>query len=161
MIKYTTILSDASLCLRTMGGGYGWWIASDRGSKLGGGGSFRNTLDTINAAEAMAAVNALYVAINRQLVQRTDHVLFQLDSVAAIGNLDGSRRKGRLSQDEKKAREQFMAMVGQFDLTVEFRHVKAHSGVQDNRSAANRHCDRHAKQGMIAARERLDASVGQ
>ena len=56
------VLADASHCPQTKAGGYGFWIASARG-KRGGGGQLKGKVDTSTLAEMMAIANAIHQGI--------------------------------------------------------------------------------------------------
>lgn len=64
-----TIIADASWCPDTYLGGYGFWIASERG-KMPGEGVFKRKCNNSCEAEAMALVNALHVGIKNNLVHK-------------------------------------------------------------------------------------------
>lgn len=142
------MLADASHHPKHKVGGYGFWIASERG-KLPGGGPFKNRVRDNNAAEMMAIVNALYEGARAGLIQEGDFVLIQTDSAYAIERFWG--RIPLRNNDAQAAFDQFHALLKRLDLRYDFRHVKGHSNVNDARSMANRMCDKRAKLGMELA----------
>lgn len=146
-----TILADASHCPETKVGGYGYWLASKRGKK-GGGGTFKGTVETSSLAEMMAVANALHIALTDHIVQMDDQVLIQIDCEAAIQAF-GYQRK--LTPAEVKTVEYVQKLKKSFNLALEFRHVKAHTSNNDNRSLANKACDKFARKAMRKAREQL------
>jgi len=147
-----TIIADASHCSQSGAAGFGFWIASERGKRPGGG-PVRDKVDSSSAAEMIALVNAVHQAIADQLVQKGDHVLFQTDCQAAILAFQGSRTQ--LTRDEKKAKEAFFDLKRKHEFTFSFRHVKGHTSRPEARFVTNNLCDLRAKQGMRLARQRL------
>ena len=158
-----TILTDASRCPDTGASGYGYWIASGRGKRPGGAvlGEGGRT-PCITTAEMMAVANALTVAINAGLVQRGDDVLVQSDSTAATDTLKGrhSRHVCGVTDKMVEVKEYVRRLALEHDLTLEYRHVKAHTGRQDARSLANEHCDRRAKKFMREVRRAIRVREG-
>lgn len=151
-----TIMCDASFCHDTKAGGFGYWIASGRGKK-GGGGSFKIDCDNSENAETLAIVNSLYIACNEQLVQEGDRVLIQSDCTGAIRWFEG---KGISANRQKvRALELFNNKVDELKLHVLFRHVKGHSKKKDARSRSNNHCDKRAYKAMCKARERKQCQL--
>lgn len=149
-----TIIADASHCTFSGAAGYGFWIASERGKRPGGG-QIRERVDSSSAAEMIAIVNAAYHAIKDQLVQRGDHVLFQTDCEAAILAFQGTRNG--MSADEKKAKTRFFDLKREHGFTFSFRHVKGHTNRPEARYVTNNLCDERAKRGMRLARKRLQS----
>ena len=131
----------------THAAGYGYWIASDRG-KLGGGHPFKTKINNINLAEMMAICNTIHIAMKIGYVETGELILVQTDSLSAIGAFTKRR---------KVTREDEMAVVRFFEtfdsqLSIEFRHVKAHNADPGRRFQANNSCDRQAKAAMRIAR---------
>lgn len=142
-----TIISDASHCPHTLAGGYGCWIASNRGSKEFGG-PLNDAQDSAEI-EAKAACNALHFAITSGLVKRKDVILIQVDALAALEMFSG-RRKPR--HKEKEILEWLTDIAARNDLTLRYRHVKGHTSTQDSRSRAQQKCDDLARQYMLQER---------
>lgn len=157
----TTIITDASFCPDHKLGGWGYWIASDRRpeacpeGKRGGGGELRKVGDN-NAAEMMAVVNALHVALELGLVQAADDVLVQTDCQAAI--LAFTTGRSGMSDEQQAVVARWRAMIGGWaGLRVQFKHVKGHTNRATHggaRFGANRACDARARSYMRAARDR-------
>jgi ribonuclease HI len=144
-----TIIADASHCPDTRAAGYGFWVASERG-KRGGGGSMRGTVDSSSAAEMMACVNALFHGCFMGLVQPGDHVLVQTDCIAAIQAFEGQRNS--LTKDEREAVRSFRSLRKEKSVSVSFRHVKGHTKRTEARYVTNNLCDKRAKEGMRRSR---------
>ena len=151
-----TIITDASHCHRTLAAGYGYWIASERG-KFGGGNALRGHIATSTLAEMMSLVNAVYIAVAKGIVLKSDHILLQNDCEAALHALDGSRKK--LSNKERKVRKSLYKLKNEVGFTLSFRHVKGHTGLAEARYVTNELCDRRAKAGLQKAREALNGTV--
>lgn len=147
-----TIIADASFCPETKAAGYGYWVISQRG-RNGGGGSFKNKLDSASAAEMMAVVNAIYFAMKTNVALACDELLIQTDCMAAIDAF--LKRRERLTKDETAALGVFSKIKARMNLKVSFRHVRGHTRVQDARSITNRLCDSRAKKGMREVRNQI------
>lgn len=143
-----TVLADASFHPDHNVGGYGFWIASERG-KLPGGGPFKRHVSDNNSAEMMAIVNALYEGAQAGLIQEGDFVLIQTDSQYAIDRFWGRKRLD--TADAKLAHEKFHHLKRVLRMRYDFRHVKGHSRSNDARFVANNMCDKRAKLGMQTA----------
>lgn len=146
-----TIICDASHCPQFHVAGYGYWIASDRGRKGGGGQILSDVFDN-NTAEMMAICNTIWHGINTGLIQEGDQVLIQTDCLAAIDRL-GEKLSSTRPQDLQALRY-FREVTFGKSLQISWRHVKGHTNLQDARYAANRACDKRAKVAMRAARKK-------
>jgi ribonuclease HI len=147
-----TIIADASWCPNTHVGGYGFWIASDRG-KQGGSGAFRTTVVSSTAAEMMALVNALHQACKCNLVQSGDRVLLQTDCQDAIRLFSGQAPKYNERKPEEVALMKYMTdLIGKAQIAVTYRHVKGHTDGKQPRLYINNKCDEFAKRAMRRAR---------
>lgn len=145
-----TLVVDASWCPSSGAGGYGYWIASDRG-KHGGGHPFREKVESSNLAEMQAVVDAIYLARKFELVLPGDEVLVQTDSKAAIQGLNGFRT---VRGNELKTQKEYRKIC--ISIAVELRHVKGHTRRTEARFVANNHCDRRAKLAMHVARKLIN-----
>jgi ribonuclease HI len=149
---HVTVIADASLCPETDVGGYGYWIACDRG-KQPGSGVLTGPIGNSTIAELMAIWNALNDGINLHLIRRNDIVLIQTDSLGAISCLEKKSAR-ELQGLYRKLYEEFHKLVIRYQLIVNFRHVKGHTNIREPRYAANRACDFRAKEAMRFARSR-------
>jgi ribonuclease HI len=154
-----TLIADASFCSFTGAAGYGWWAASERG-KRGGGGAMRDKVCSSSAAEMIAVVNGLHMAIKFELVQQGDHVLLQTDCMAALDGFQ-HRRSKQLNKSELAAFKKLYELKKQHRLTYSFRHVKGHSNIKEARYITNNLCDERAKVGMRLARRRFGGIHGE
>lgn len=139
-----TIITDASFCPHTRAGGYGCWIASDRGRGEYGG-PLNDTSDS-SEAEAKAACNGLHHAITNGLVKQGDRILIQMDCKPAL-SLFKEERPSRLA--ERAALEWLKDTAQRNNLTLLFRHVKGHNtNSVASRSIAQEKCDKLARKYM-------------
>lgn len=153
-----TIFADASYCHKERVGGYGFWVACERGKKAGGGRLRSPSVDSSTVAEMMALANALHSAIVDKLVQDGDIVLLQTDCMAAIDAFEGKRKN--LIEQEKQVLKFVCGLIQKGRLKLQYRHVKGHTGNTDKRSITNELCDKRAKKGLNVARnaKRIDAA---
>lgn len=144
-----TIMTDASLCGIHKVGGYGYWIASQRGKEAGGG-VFKGTISDSYEAEFKAVANTLHTAIQKQYVCSGDTVIIQLDNSGVIHCMSGSNN---IRSDIQEVYDTIIRLRTEYDLILEFRHVKGHSNRKENRYVANNLCDIRAKKYMKQARK--------
>lgn len=146
-----TIMTDASVDSRLQVGGFGYWIASDRG-KIGGGGGLKSPVKDSYAGELKAVVNSLHIAIEKQLVQERDTVLIQLDNLGVVTLLKERTEPPR--EDIAQALNHFISLVDRLELVIYTKHVKGHSdSTKGARFASNNHCDVRARDAMLKKRK--------
>lgn len=150
-----TIISDASVCMQTHVGGYGYWAVSDRGRHAGSG-SFKNKVRTSDQAEMMAIVNAIHAAVCNGIAETADSILVQTDSQNAIAYFE--QRTKRIAKDSAPIVDAYKTLVAAHALKVEFRHVRGHTKDGAQRSIAQRHSDMRARKAMKLARKQKSAS---
>ncbi len=150
-----TIITDASFCPNTRVAGYGYWLASDRGSKAGMGVMTTQRIVSNVAAEMMAVANTLHDCKMQKLLLPGDSVLMQTDCVAAINAFTSVRTLNSMHEQEQNVVEYVWQFVKHFELEIRYRHVKGHSSQQGNRYLANHKCDQRAKNAMRVARDRI------
>lgn len=151
-----TIIADASYCQETKVAGYGYWVASTRGKK-GGGGRMKKTVVNNVVAEMQAVCNALAEGIRAGLVQDSDALIVQTDCRPAIEAFTGQRR--RLIEEERACVMAFRKFSTRLRLKWEFRHVKGHTSRKEARYVTNNLCDKRAKEAMREAREQFRAGL--
>lgn len=144
-----TLMVDGSFCPETGAGGFGYWIASERG-KLGGGGPIKNISDNPTDVEMKAICNALVIAMNLGFAVSGDKILVQTDSKQAIAAFEHNRIPG--SESERMSVSFLDKFRKENNLLVVYRHVKGHSDNPGARFAANNHCDERAKTAMRKVR---------
>jgi ribonuclease HI len=146
-----TIISDASFCPDTKVAGYAGWIASQRGKEMVSGPMQEACFDSMDA-EMKGIINSIIAAGRKSLLQKGDKLIMQCDCIAAIERLNGYRAPK--NDREAELFRVYEGAVLKLGIEVEFRHVKGHYASTDGRYAANRACDRKAKEHMRHARGR-------
>lgn len=128
-----TVITDASFCPDTKACGWAAWIAPDLGERHRASGRFKDIAGDVNVAEVRAAINGITLAyrIGARII------LIQSDSVAVASAI----KKGKWGWAEART-------LHFPDATVNYRHVKGHTNIQDARSFVNRWCDKEAKRHM-------------
>jgi ribonuclease HI len=144
-----TIIADASFDLRYKVAGYGYWIASARGKRPGGG-LLRADVQSALQAEMMAVCRALHDGVKLRLIEPGDAVLVQTDCQTAIDIFTGICK----SVKDPLVSGVFEKLCDRHNLRITFRHVKGHTTFLDARYAANRACDARAKEAMRAERDK-------
>lgn len=140
-----TIMCDASYDHEHRIAGYGYWIACGRG-KIGGGGIVVSQVENNNTAEMMAICNSIWQGLNKRLIQNGDSLLIQSDCSSAMDKLTSAQKA--VTQQERLALAYFEKIKEQHNLGIRFRHVKGHTNNPEARFAANRACDKRAKEAM-------------
>ena len=144
-----TINTDASFHLNLKYGAYAFWaICND--FKITKSGVFRNKCRNPDDAEAKCIINALKVVL---LVHKgITKVIVNTDSLNAIALITDNREHvkkyiGNNQKMWKYLRTAYNVILHDYktNVQVEFRHVKAHSGINDKRSYVNEWCDSEAK----------------
>lgn len=148
---WVTIIADASYCPETGKAGYGFWIASQRG-KHGGDGILESHVGNNIAAEMMALLNALHVAVRRGLVQQKDSVLLQTDCQPAIDAFKA--RRVNITAQETELVSWYKEFIASNELHMRLKHVKGHTKNEDARFVVNNICDRKARRNMRLARDK-------
>lgn len=168
-----TIFSDASICPKTMSGGWAGWIKSNRGVLEVDGMLKARLLDT-TIAEAMAALNCICYAIGKDMIREGDVVVLATDNDNVLNVLTGkTRRKFRLKDARKRGwtpkelriyvkqnNDHIDRIAAIFDRKImeigfdlKWNHVKGHRGKVDRRAAVNHGCDLRARAAMRKSRK--------
>ena len=146
-----TLMTDASVCGTTGASGYGFWCVCER-AKLGGGGSFKAPLKDSYEAEYKAVVNALHECLLKGIILKGDTILIQVDNKGVVELLNSQRQP---REDLHTAFKTMHNLKFKFNLMVNARHVKAHTGRNTSRHKSNEYCDATAGKYMNIARELL------
>lgn len=146
-----TVMCDASHCPDTLIAGYGFWIVSSRGG-LPGAGAIYN-VDSSLTAEMLAVGSAVFNGLSDGFISWGDKLLIQLDCLGAIDRFEKSKKGIVITNTQHQAIGYFDHILKEYDLEVEFRHVKAHTADTSKRSNSNRLCDRRARKAMRTARD--------
>lgn len=153
-----TINTDASFHPSLKYGAYAFWaICNDW--KITKSGVFRKKCLDPDDAEAKCILNALTVVFKSH--KGISKVIINTDSLNAVAYLTNNKehvRKYRLSPSQ---RTRFYRLFSEIRKTyqrtpIEFRHVKAHSGVNDSRSYVNEWCDTEAKRQLRTKTQKLN-----
>ena len=144
-----TINTDASFHPNLKYGAYAFWaICNDW--KITKSGVFRKKCIDPDDAEAKCILNALTVVLKSR--KGITKIIINTDSLNATAYLLNDKKhvqKYRLSTSKmRQFRTLYIDLIRKLKIEVEFRHVKAHSGVNDSRSYVNEWCDAEAKRQM-------------
>ena len=140
-----TINTDASFHPSLKYGAYAFWAICDD-FKITKSGVFRKKCQTPDDAEAKCIINALTVILKAH--KGISKIIINTDSLNAIAYLtkdENHIRKYGLSMPKMRQFQQCLTMLPISKTKIEYRHVKAHSGVKDKRSYVNEWCDSEAK----------------
>jgi ribonuclease HI len=139
-VKYLTINTDASYYQEHKVGGYAFYIVCDT-FRAKNSGEFKNSnIKSPQDAELMCIVNALSYLLTLK-VPVVDVVVLNTDCRYGINEI-------KACKSELAVRiNLLMATLKQITTHKHFKykHVKAHSGIQDARSWVNEWCDAEAK----------------
>ena len=145
-----TVNTDASFHPELKYGAYAFWAVCNE-FKITKSGVFKTKCMNPDDTEAKCIINALRVV----LLAHNDitKVIVNTDSLNAIALLENDTRHIRRYMGNNMKMWSHIKNTYKKVLTqttnnplIEFRHVKAHSGIADKRSYANDFCDRAAKQ---------------
>lgn len=147
-----TINTDASFHPIHKVGAYAFWAVSNE-FKIQKAGYLRDLCKDPTEAEINCIINAFHVIVNSN--SNITKIIFNTDSKNAISVFENQRKqihKYNLFRWKDK-RKKFKGLIKHYrnitksnrNIEVEFRHVKAHSGVKDARSYVNEWCDKNAK----------------
>jgi len=143
-----TINTDASFHTRLKIGGYAFWAVSND-FKITKSGVFRKKCQTSDDAESKCIINALTVILKAH--KGISKIIINTDSLNAIAYLTKDIKhisKYGLSHSKMRQFQQCLSMLPINKTKIEYRHVKAHSGIDDARSFVNEWCDNNAKKMM-------------
>lgn len=140
-----TINTDASFHPSLKYGAYAFWAICDD-FKITKSGVFRKKCVDPTDAEAKCIINALTVILKAH--KGITKIIINTDSLNAIAFLTKDKnhiRRYGLSNSKLRQFQQYLSYLPIGKITIEYRHVKAHSGVDDRRSYVNEWCDAEAK----------------
>lgn len=142
-----TINTDASFHPSLKYGAYAFWaICND--FKITKSGVFKEKCITPDDAESKCILNAIHVILKSH--EGISKIIINTDSLNAIAYLtddkEHQRRYGLSNSQRIRFSKLFIELKATYKkIPIEFRHVKAHSGVNDKRSYVNEWCDLEAK----------------
>ncbi len=140
-----TINTDASFHPSLKYGAYAFWAICDD-FKITKSGVFRKKCVDPTDAEAKCIINALTVILKAH--KGITKIIINTDSLNAIAFLTKDKnhiRRYGLSNSKLRQFQQYLSYLPIGKIQIEYRHVKAHSGVDDRRSYVNEWCDAEAK----------------
>lgn len=141
-----TINTDASFHPQLKHGAYAFWAVCND-FKITKSGVFKSKCFSPDDAEAKCIINALTVILKAHT--GITKIIVNTDSLNAIAILTKDiyhLKKYRVSvKMYAHIRQQYHLVLSSKKCSVEFRHVKAHSGTGDKRSYVNEWCDKEAK----------------
>lgn len=151
-VNCITINTDASFHPVKKYGGYAFYIVCNN-FKIQKAGAFKEKCQSPIDAEMKCMANALHTLMAQKDLPTTSLIvinsdcLFAFEKVGKKSNNEIGRKISKLIRDVR----QKMSYKGIVLPNYEFRHVKAHSGVNDARSKVNDWCDKQAKSWMWKA----------
>lgn len=141
--KYLTINTDASFSPITKKSGYAFYVVCDS-FKIKQSGKFKTTIKDSLMAETKCIGNALATTLGREDLPLVEYIVINTDCIPAITKIKTSKEeyciKIRNILHKLKVKTKCKS--------VNFKHVKAHSNVNDARSWVNEWCDKEAKKNM-------------
>lgn len=142
-----TINTDASFHHELKYGSYAFWAVCNN-FKITRSGAFKKTCLSSDDAESKCIINAIKCVLTTK--EPITKIIVNTDSLNAIALIKGDthhirRYITRSKTKFKHIKNAFMEVMRKHQVKIEFRHVKAHSGVDDKRSYVNEWCDKQAK----------------
>lgn len=143
-----TLNTDASFWYGVNKGAYAFWAKSNEFC-IKKTGVFRQKCLCNTDAEAKAILNGLSTVCNASTF--VTRIIVNTDSIPAIAIFQRCKMVTAKDLAEWKwshIYKVYMALLLRDNLTIEFRHVKAHNGTSDKRSFVNDWCDKNAKKSI-------------
>lgn len=143
-----TINTDASFHPKLKYGAYAFWAVSND-FKITKSGVFRRVCQTPDDAESKCIINAFTVILKAH--KGISKIIVNTDSLNAIAYLTKDKKhiqKYNLSMSKMRQFQQCLSLLPISKVKIEYRHVKAHTGINDKRSYVNDWCDSEAKRQM-------------
>lgn len=142
-----TVMSDASFDHITQASGYGVWAKSQRGNYQAGG-NFKGQPRAAAEAEAMAVTVALFAAVRWGVAAPGDKIIMQSDCQMVIDAHNGKMKRAKRHTQLFTTVDWTKQFLEENNLTIEFRHVRAHVPKEGKRNYINNVCDKLAKKAM-------------
>ena len=141
-----TVNTDASFSKLHKKGAFAFWVMSNN-FKIMKSGILKNNVLNPSIAEFKCIVNAFYTLYNKDLLNVTK-IIVNTDSLNVIQVINNDKeaisfyKLGYLFEVLKP----YKKIIAKYPkIKIEFRHVKAHTGINDARSWVNDWCDKQAK----------------
>lgn len=145
-----TINTDASFCPVTKASGYAYWIVSDS-FVIKEAGFFKTKTDNSTHAEIKCIGNAIYTLLKRKKLPKVKWLIINTDSKQEISSIELAK-----NNHSKTTQELHLKLINRIESQINhFRHVKAHSKIQDKRTFVNDWCDIEAKKYMKIQRKNI------
>lgn len=156
-VSCITVNTDASFHPEKKVGGYAFYIICDS-FKIQKSGMLKQSPSNSIEAEMMCIANALHVLSNQIDLPTAKWIIINTDCLFAIPKITKKSKDpiGRRVYRILKTVKNKTAYKEVIYPKVQFRHVKAHSGVDDARSHVNEWCDTEAKKWMRLAAIKYD-----
>jgi ribonuclease HI len=144
-----TINTDASFNRHLKVGGFAFWAVSND-FRIKKSGKFKTNCLNPHDAEARCIINSLKIVLAKhsgitKIIVNTD----SLNSIALLTNdlVHVKKYMGKNMAMWNHIRLAYKKVMSKYknSIIIEFRHVKAHTGVNDARSYVNEWCDKEAK----------------
>lgn len=145
MINCITVNTDASYSHQRNAAGYAFYIICDL-FKIQKGGMFKKMPKNAMEAEMMCIANALHTILVQKELPKCKIIVINSDCLFCFP-LVSKKSKNAIGRAIYRILRDLRKRLGM--PKFEFRHVKAHTNVQDARSFVNRWCDAEAKRWMI------------
>lgn len=142
-----TVTTDASFSTRIKRGTYAFQVKSNKGCHQYSG-VFKDEVGCNTEAELKAIGNALAYLVKQNELSKGDFIIINTDCFAAIMAIKHQASPRGSTRLKLHARKIYRYLVAVHSVRHEFRHVKAHTNVQDKRSHVNRWCDKKAGEEM-------------
>lgn len=147
-----TINTDASFHPDFKVGAYAFWVVCNE-FKLQKAGYLKKLCKNPDEAEMNCIINALHQTLSSKV--KISKIIINTDSLNSIRVFENDKEGVKKYQLHiwKSKRKLFNKIKHDYkgrerisnSIDIEFRHVKAHSGVKDKRSYVNEWCDKNAK----------------
>lgn len=142
--RYITINTDAGF--KDNRGTFAYYIRSDKGV-ISNFGVCNPLLYDNSSAEMDAILRALKSILERpELCFHSDIVHINTDSMVAIYTFKSDFCNNHYKEQFNEFKRLENILTKTYHLKVQMKHVKAHTGISDNRSLANRWCDMKARE---------------
>lgn len=130
--------------------GYGFWCVSTRSTGISGSNPLKGYVKDSYQAEAKAVVCSLIQCIKKGSIKKGDNILIQLDNTGVISLFSNS--KANIRADLVEVKTYLERLILEYNLTINYRHVKGHSSIKASRYTANNLCDISANTARITAK---------
>jgi hypothetical protein len=146
-LAIVTLFTDASHAYRRQIGVWAAWAKCD-GRTIRRSGTCKEPMTQTDTVELAAIGNGLFCVKQEFDPPKNSLIIVQSDSMNALGFI--SRKAARRDQD-KRIIDHILKLEADNGWRLDLRHVKAHRGTIDPRSAVNTWCDTECRRQMRIA----------